>query len=195
MRAEAIRAVARNERLARWVGFSWGFAEGLFFFIVPDVYVMFAILFAPRAGAVAWISSIGGSLAAVGVIYLLTVSWGLDYLGFLVRIPGISGGLIEHVNGKLAAEGLPYSPFLVLGGVPLKVYAALAFARGFSWVSVLSWTVFARIARMAPPVALAAVTRLAFHRSLDGHTKVWCVFFICAWVAFYVVYFIRTGWF
>jgi len=195
MRADAILRIARNERLARWAGFSWGFAEGLFFFIVPDVYVMLATLFAPRAGAIAWMFSIGGSLAAVGVIYLLAVSCGLDYLSFLVRIPGISGGLIEHVNGKLQADGLPYSPLLVLGGVPLKVYAALAFARGSSLASVLSWTVFARVARMAPPVALAGVTRLLFHRSLDGHPRTWCVVFAVAWVAFYVFYFIRMGWF
>jgi hypothetical protein len=187
--------MARNERLARWVGFSWGFAEGLFFFIVPDVYVMFAMLFAPRAGVMAWIYSIGGSMAAVSVIHLVAVSWGCDYLSFLVRIPGISGGLIEQVNAKLAAGGLPYSPLLVLGGVPLKVYASLAFARGFSFGSVMLWTVFARIARMAPPVALAGLTRLVLHRSLDGHTKAWCVAFVCAWALFYVFYFIRMGWF
>ncbi|HJQ98794.1 MAG TPA: hypothetical protein VJ826_10815 [Candidatus Polarisedimenticolaceae bacterium] len=181
--------------MARWAGFSWGFAEGLFFFIVPDVYVMFATLFAPRAGIVAWLFSIAGSIAAVVVIHLFAVTWGLDYLAFLVRVPGISAGLIEHVRGKLAAEGLPYSPLLVLGGVPLKVYAALAFARGFPLGSVLLWTVFARIARMAPSVALAGATRLAFRRSLDEHPNVWCVVFICAWVAFYVFYFVRMGWF
>ena len=195
MRAETIRRVARDERLARWTGFSWGFAEGLFFFIVPDVYVMFATLFAPRAGAVSWLFSIGGSMAAVGIIFLFTVTWGLDYVSFLVRIPGISDELIERVSRKLAAEGLPYSPLLVFGGVPLKVYAALAFGRGFSLGSVLLWTVFARIARMAPSVALAAATRLIFHRSLDDHTEAWCVSFGCAWLAFYVFYFIRMGWF
>ena len=58
MLAERIPQLARNERVAGWTGFLWGFAEGLFFFIVPDVYVTFATLFSIRAGATAWIASI-----------------------------------------------------------------------------------------------------------------------------------------
>ena len=115
MCAEGIQSVARDERLARHTGFWWGLTEGLFFFIVPDVYVSFASLFALRAGALAWLFSIAGSIAAVSVIYLLTAIMGLDYVRFLVWIPGISDGLIERVGQNLATGGLPYTPFLVGG--------------------------------------------------------------------------------
>src|SRR2546425_11142157 len=114
MQAERIQRLARDERLARHAGFWWGFAEGLFFVIVPDVYISFAALFSLRAGAVAWVASIAGSALAACGIYVLT-SVGVEYLAFLQSIPGISGALLGRVGQRLAAEGLPYTPWLVLG--------------------------------------------------------------------------------
>jgi hypothetical protein len=103
-----------------------GAGEGLFFFIVPDVYIGFATMFALRAGAVAWLSSVVGSRAAIPRIYLLTIGLNLDYLGFLDKSPGIPGSLVAQVRESLARNGLPYTPFLARGGVPLKLYAATA---------------------------------------------------------------------
>ena len=45
MRAERIRRIAADERVARHAGFWWGLAEGVVFFIVPDVYISVAALF------------------------------------------------------------------------------------------------------------------------------------------------------
>jgi hypothetical protein len=188
-----IQRLARDERLARHAGFWWGFAEGLFFFIVPDVYITFAALFSLRVGAVAWLFSIAGSVVAVAVIYLLTAVLGVDYLSFLESIPGISGPLIARVGQGLAAEGLPYTPLLVLGGVPLKLYAALAFSLSLSLGSVLLWTVFARIVRIAPTFALVTAIRLLFRRHIDARATTWCTLFGIAWFAFYVFYFIRMS--
>jgi len=193
MRAERIQGVARDERLARLVGFWWGFAEGLFFFIVPDVYVSFATLFSLRAGAAAWLSSIAGSTAAIVVLYVLIVMLRLDYVSFLASIPGISGALIERVAGRLGAEGLPYTPLLVLGGVPLKPYGGLAFSLGLSLGSVLLWTVFARVVRIAPTFAGAAALRLVFRGPIDARATVWCALLGCFWFVFYIVYFFRIS--
>jgi len=141
MSADRIRRLAADERLAR------------------------------QAGAIAWLSSIAGSAAAIVVIHLLTAAPGLDYLAFLESIPGISGPLIERVAASLAAEGLPYSPLLVLGGVPLKVYGALAFSLELSPGSVLLWTLFARMVRIAPTFAGVAAVRLLFRRRIDAHAS------------------------
>ena len=165
MTAERLKRLARDERLALHAGFWWGLAEGLAFFIVPDVYISFAALFSLRAGAVAWLSSIAGSMAAIPVIYLIT-AMGLDYLGFLESIPGISGRLIKGAAGRLAAEGLPFSPWLVLGGVPLKVYAGVAFSLNLPLALVLLWTIFARMVRIAPTFAAVAAVRLLFRRRI-----------------------------
>lgn len=193
MQTERLRRLARDERLAGLAGFLWGFAEGLFFFIVPDVYISFAALFSLRAGAVAWVSSIAGSAVAVFVISLLARSPGVDYMSFLQSIPGISGALVERVTGKVAAEGLPYTALLALGGVPLKVYAAIALSLGTSLGSVLLWTVFARIVRIAPTYAGAATIGLLFRRAIDARPRLWTALLACFWLAFYIYYFTRMG--
>jgi hypothetical protein len=189
MDGERIKQFARNERAAGWAGFLWGFAEGLFFFIVPDVYVTFATLYSIRAGVTAWIASIAGSLVAVSVIYLLS-SAGVAYVRFLAAVPGISWTMIEHVKALLRAGGLPYTPLLITGGVPLKVYAGMAFSLGMSLGAVLLWTVFARLVRIAPVFLLAAATRLLFKRSIDQHAAGWCILLAAAWAIFYTLYFV-----
>ena len=190
---ERIPQLARHERLARHAGFWWGFAEGVFFFIVPDVYVSFAALFSLRAGVVAWAASIAGSLVGVATIYLLAVVLGLDYVRFLASIPGIASGMLARVGAQLAADGLPYTPLLIAGGVPLKVYAGLAFSLGVGLGSVLVWTVFARIVRIAPTFALVAATRLLFRRTIDARAIAWCALLVFVWVAFYVFYFVHMS--
>jgi hypothetical protein len=189
---ERIQRLARDERLARHAGFWWGFAEGVFFFIVPDVYVSFAALFSLRAGVVAWAASIAGSLTGVVAIYVL-VALGFNYVPFLNLIPGISERMLFTVGRQVGAEGLPYTALLILGGVPLKVYAGVAATVGIGLGPMLLWTVFARIVRIAPTFALVAATRLLFRRWIDARAMTWCALLGCVWVAFYVFYFIHMS--
>lgn len=193
MQAERIGRVARDERLAKHAGFWWGLAEGVAFFIVPDVYIGFATLFSLRAGAVAWVFSMLGSLVAVCGIYVAVAILAIPYVGSLDAIPGISRAMIEQTAGRVAADGLPVTPFLIFGGVPLKVYAALAFTFGGSLGSVLLWTIFARVARIAPVYALIAAVRMLFRRSIDVYAAAWSALYVICWVAFYVLYFIRMS--
>jgi hypothetical protein len=193
MQPERIQRLARDERVAAHAGFWWGLAEGTFFFIVPDVYISFATLYALRAGAVAWFFSILGSVTAIPIIYLLAVVLGVDYLGFLQMIPGISASLVARVGESVAVDGLPYTPLLVAGGVPLKLYAASAFSLGLSLGSVLVWTVFARIVRIAPTFAVAAGIRLLFGRKINSRPGVWFAKLCLFWLAFYVFYFVRMS--
>jgi hypothetical protein len=108
-------------------------------------------------------------------------------------VPGISAGLIARAREPLASEGLPYTPWLVLGGVPLKVYAALAFSLGAPLGPVLLWTVFARVVRIAPTYVGAAAVRLLCRRSIDARPALWCALVAAFWLVFYLFYFIRMG--
>lgn len=193
MRAERLPRIAADERIARHAGFWWGLAEGVAFFVVPDVYISAAMLLSYRAGVAAWGASIAGSLVAVVAIRVLMLVSAVDYLGFLDAVPGISGSLIERVSSTVGAAGLPYTPLLVLGGVPLKVYAAAAFASGVSLGAALLWTVFARVVRIAPTVLALAVVRGVFRRRIDEHPGAWLSALVLCWVVFYVFYFRRMG--
>lgn len=190
-----LAALARDERLARHAGFWWGFAEGLAFFVVPDVYITFATLFSIRAGVIAWVWSMVGSFVAVLVIWLLVTVVGAGgwYVDVLQNIPGITLSLLQQTTLKLTADGLPTTPLLVLGGVPLKVYAALAFTIGTSLGTVLVWTVFARIVRIAPVFLFVAGVRLIFRRNVDRHPRFWLALFVIAWTAFYTFYFVQMS--
>jgi hypothetical protein len=191
MWAERLRRIAADERAARHAGFWWGLAEGVAFFIVPDVYISAAMLFSYRAGAAGWAASIVGSLAAVAMIRVLMMLRGVDYLAFLRAVPGISDGLIDRVGAGVGAGGLPWTPLLVLEGVPLKVYAATAFASGVSLGAVLLWTVFARVVRIAPTVLVLAAVRGLFRRRIDEHPGAWLAALALFWVVFYAFYFQR----
>jgi hypothetical protein len=108
-------------------------------------------------------------------------------------IPGISASLVTQTHGRLASGGLPYTPFLGLGGIPLKVYVASAFSLGLSLGTVLLWTVFARVVRIAPTYAVAAAIRLLFGRQIDARPGVWLAVFGLFWLVFYVFYFARMA--
>jgi hypothetical protein len=192
MRGERIQALALDRRVAWRAGFAWGLAEGVFFFIVPDVYVSFAALFSLRAGAVAWAASIAGSLVAVCVISLLTGILALDYQSFLEHIPGISAGMLAAVDRSLR-DGLPYDLWLIRGGIPLKVYAGVALSQGVGLPALLIWTVFARVVRIAPAYALVAIVHLGFRRSIEARPRLWFGVLVGVWVAFYTYYFIAMN--
>ena len=193
MTGARLRRAAANERLAGGVGFGWGFAEGVAFFIVPDVYICFATLFSIRAGAIAWLASIAGSVVAVVLVFVLAGQAAAGYLAFLEALPGISPTLSADVGATLADEGLPYTLLLVTGGVPLKLYAARAFDLGTSLGAVLGWTLFARVVRIAPSFLIAASARTLLRRRIDARPILWTAILLVVWTAFYVFYFIRMA--
>jgi hypothetical protein len=190
MNGESLRRVAKDDGLAGRIGFWWGLAEGLFFFIVPDVYISLAALFSLRAASLSWLTSIAGSMVAVAILYLCMIPLHIAYLDFLVLVPGISSDLLQRVGRSLASDGLPYTPLLILTGVPLKVFAGVAFSLDLSLGSVLLWTVFARFARIAPVFVLFSMVRLLFGRWIDAHPAAWSVALGVSWLAFYVFYFV-----
>ena len=194
MQRERFQRLARDERLARHAGFWWGLAEGLFFFIVPDVYISFATLFSLRAGAIAWLFSIAGSAIAIVVIYLLIRD---ARLGLRV-LSRLDPGNIRTVDppcgpGARGRRATLHVRFLVMAGVPLKLYVAQAFALELTLGSVLLWTVFARIVRIAPTFAIVAAMRLLFGRRIDAYAGTWCALLGIFWVAFYVFYFVHMS--
>ncbi|MFN2385941.1 MAG: hypothetical protein ABR576_06610 [Thermoanaerobaculia bacterium] len=81
----------------------------------------------------------------------------------------------------------------IFSGVPLKLYAALAFSIGASLGSVLLWTIFARLVRIAPTYAIAAAIRAAFPRAIDSDPKAGTALLLVFWTAFYAFYFLRMS--
>lgn len=182
-----------SPRAAVVIGFSWGFAEGLFLFIVPDVFITLATLFSPKRGGVAWASSVAGSVVAVCTAYAIVAHDPGGYRAFLIAQPGITETLVRRVEGAVAEGGLPVTPLLVLGGVPLKLYAFSAFAAGVSLFAVLVWTLFARFVRILPTYLLFVLVGRVFKSWIEAHPGACLVLFFGAWTLFYCFYFLRMG--
>ena len=193
MKGEPVRHFFSDRKNAKVIGFCWGLAEGIFFFLVPDVYISFATLFSKRTGLLAWIYSILGSLVSVAVVYILVSYAQASYISFLAYVPGISTGLISHAEQLIATRGLPYTPLLVLGGIPLKVYTTTALSAGISFSSVLVWALFARVVRIGPTFLLFILIRSIFRKHIDAHPLGWTIVLGLSWVVFYTWYFIAIG--
>ena len=175
------------------IGFLWGLAEGTFFFIVPDVFIGFVAMRSVGHAAKAWMASIAGSMLAIVFIYTLMAWMDLNYLDSLTYIPGISSNLLESVSSSIAADGLPYTPLLILKGVPLKVFGAVAFSLSHSLPAVLLWTVFARLARIAPTFVVFAVLRWLCADKIDANPRPWYLAMGVFWALFYAFYFWRMS--
>jgi hypothetical protein len=183
-----------STRAAAAVGLLWGFAEGLFFFVVPDVFITLVAAVSPRRGAVAWVASIAGSVLAVGAACAIVSHHPGGYRAFLIAQPGITEDLARRVEAAVAQGGLPVTPLLALGGVPLKLYAFSAFSAGLSLPAVLIWTLFARFVRILPAYSLFALVGRVFKGPIAARPRTCLALFAGAWSLFYCLYFARMGW-
>jgi len=176
------------------IGFVWGLLEGLFFFIVPDVYILFVALFFTKNGLKAWGYSIIGSIVSVLIFFLvISVYSPVSVLDILTMVPGVSHELNSQTFANVESSGLPYTPLLVLGGVPLKIYTLASFGAGYSLFGILLWTIFARIVRIAPGFILTTVVGRIAKTSLNKHLVVWVASYLVLWIIFYIFYFSKFG--
>jgi hypothetical protein len=183
-----------SERPVAFISFLWSFAEGVFFFIVPDVYILFVTMFSSTQGLRGWGYSIAGSFCSVLVLWALARIYSpSSLLDLLAVLPGITPELNAHVAQNLSLHGLPFTPLLVLGGIPLKVYTLTAFSQGYGLLAVLGWAIFSRVVRIGPGYLMMSAVRRLFHKSIDSHRVVWICGYILFWIIFYIYYFKKMG--
>lgn len=194
MTAPLIPLLIRTLPLVVGIGFLWGLAEGTFFFIVPDVFLTLVALWSARAALLAWAGSILGSLLAV---FLLFRWMGIDpggLVALITALPGISPTMVSVVKDDLALHGLPWTPWLVAGGIPLKVYAVAAAGLGVPLGTMLPWALYARVVRIAPVLLLALATGRLAGEAPRRHPRRWFWGVALVWAGFYAIYFQRMGW-
>lgn len=172
------------------IAFIWGLAEGLFFFIVPDVYIAFVSLFNPRGGIFAALSSVAGSLISAVIVFSLFSTLGESLSAVLLKIPGISPAMISHVSLDLSNKGLVSLIDAPLNGIPYKVYSVNAALENFSLNYYLLWSIPSRLERILPVTLVAAVLGTLFKRSLCKRTKFWLVGYTLFWLTIYTLYYL-----
>ena len=181
--------VARvSSRAALWVGAAWGFAEATFLFIVPDVWLGFVALFAPRRMLVTLGAILVGAAAGAACLYLATLAWPDALENLILAVPAIAPADLEHARSQLQADGAVAILPAVAEGRPVKLYAHAAAVDGIGLLEVVAFTVLNRLARLllvgGLMLALGSVGRSVVARWPGAVAASYVV----AWIVFYAVY-------
>jgi membrane protein DedA with SNARE-associated domain len=171
------------------IAFLWGICEGVFFFIVPDVYIGFVAIFSGEGGLVALLSALAGSLVSIFIIYALNAVVGGHLIAWLLMVPGIHGPMIVGVSNALQRHG---AMAVILGpwsGIPLKIYSVLAAQLSIPIGEYFLWSIVARIERTVLVLAIGMILGRIFKSKIQKHPRIAIGIYVALWVFIYVLYF------
>lgn len=175
------------------VSFVWGLAEGTFFFIVPDVYILLVAVLNWRRGMWAALSSVAGSMLGGALMYGLAGQDSATMVTLLTHIPLISPQLVESVALRMEMHGLATMVYGPLQGIPYKVYAVQAGTQSLPLLPFLFMTIPARLERLIPVALGGAVAGAALGRFIRCRTKLAMGVYALLWVGVYGVYSAQVG--
>ncbi len=170
----------------------WGVAEATVFFIVPDVLLTAAVI---RFGfrrtlSLAFIAA--GSAALAGLaMWLWSHSDAATARHVMLLVPAISPDLLARAHDEIASNW-PLNLFVgAVTGLPYKLYAVEAGARGINPYFFVLVSFVARLPRFLLTMGLAALGREALSKIQRPHWSyaVWAL----GWIALYAFYFIARA--
>jgi hypothetical protein len=173
-----------------WLGFLWGFAEGTFFFIIPDLLLSWACLSGARKGLQMLGVIVAGSLIAGVLMYAWASSHPGSSRALVASVPFVTPRMFEQVQtdyGNHGAFGMLQGPG---SGIPYKVYAVLA-PPVLPLGTFLTMSIPARIQRLALSWLLFTIIGRVFAGWLTKHPTVTALLFAALWTVVYAGYWIR----
>ncbi len=101
----------------------WGFAEGTFFFIIPDVFLSYAAILNWRRTWRHVLASTLGALLGGALLFQWSTAAPVQARGAISRVPFVTEGMFAQVDSGFRSHGL-LSVFLgSVSGIPYKLYA------------------------------------------------------------------------
>jgi len=180
---------------AAGLGLAWGFAEATLFFIVPDVVLGAVALVAPRAAARLLAFTLAGALVGGTLVYgISTELRPSSSAAVLDLVPTVNDDAIRRVEREMRDDGpqsVAYGPLRM--GTPYKLYARAAAVENESLGSFLLWSVPARLERMLPVTALAALLGFLARRWIARRPRIVLGAYGGLWLGVYLVYVVRVG--
>lgn len=166
---------------------AWGFAEGCFFFVVPDVLLCLTAMFSLRRAVLQTLATVAGALVAGSLLFAWASRDAPAARAAVLAVPFVEPAMAATVDADLdrhGAGGLLLGPF---SGIPYKLYAVSAPGR-VALGPFLFATVPARLERLAGGVLLfAGVGWLLRRRGLAVGT--WGIRFHAGyWLVIYALY-------
>lgn len=169
----------------------WGLAEATLFFIVPDVYLGFVVLFHWRKGLLATLAAVAGAMIGGAIMYTLAVANGAAINQLLIRIPLISPEMVRTVAEQTQGSGLVAMVSAPLQGIPYKIYAAQAGQQHLPFIPFLLATIPARLGRFLLVALAGTAFGTAFKKFVRRRTALVIGTYALLWVAVYVVYYLQ----
>ncbi|MGE5086108.1 MAG: hypothetical protein ACM3MG_07370 [Bacillota bacterium] len=175
-------------------GFIWGLMEGLWFFIIPDIFLSYIAIKGFKRALAATASAVVGSMVAAGLLYGLKSSGLLENLRqFWIHLPGYYPKMFDVAQrhlGEFHGQGLLQGP---QSGIPYRFYVFEAALSNISLSDILFWTPAARLERilLAPMVVLGLRFVLNKLRSKFPRIKTNLILYVgitLYWIGIYVWY-------
>ena len=182
--------------LERWgvaASFGWGLAEGILFFIVPDVIVGAVALFAPRRALRAAGAAVAGGVIGGIVIFAWTHASEASARAAIDAVPAIPAYMFADAGRSLVNGGGVVMLASAFTGTPYKVWALEMTALGWSLPSLVAWTVPARAIRLGGLAALTGLAGRAGRAWISRHPRASAGGWLGIWIVVYAVYWTRTG--
>lgn len=181
-----VRAVSGRAALA--VAFAWGVGEATLLFVVPDLWLGFVSLYAPRRFVVTLLAVVAGGVVGAALLFLATPGLGDGLSQLLASLPGTGPDDLAQARTELAAQGAAAFLNGPVQGLPVRLYVHGAALDGIDLPSVLAGTALNRAMRIGlfglTMAALGVVARPLIIR----WPRVVAVAYVVAWIIFY-------GWF
>jgi hypothetical protein len=137
--------------MALLIGFCWGFFEGIWFFIIPDIALSYFALKGVKSALYATLATVIGAMCAAIVLFSVFQIYpkSLEALpAFWSHLPGYYEQMFDVVRSHLhqsGAKGLLDGPS---SGIPYRFYLLESFKDNLSLLNVLIWTAPARLERI-----------------------------------------------
>jgi membrane protein YqaA with SNARE-associated domain len=170
----------------------WGIAEASLFFVVPDVLITFVVM---RFGLCQ-----GLLLCVVAAIFAAITGYALWLLArhdaasarhIMLLVPAIGPDLLARAHDEIASGWPVHLVTGAMTGVPYKLYAVEAGARGIAPLLFIPMSFVARLTRFVLTAVCAAIGREAVTRlgKPDWRYGIWAL----AWIGTYGFYWTARG--
>jgi hypothetical protein len=169
------------------LAFLWGFAEGTFFFVVPDVLLSLVAAYQPRRAWRHVLAAVAGATLAGGVMYAWAANSPAQARAAVARVPFVREAMFQRVRGHFerhGARGLFIGPVL---GIPYKIYAVEAQPH-VAPASFVVWSIPARAIRFVLVWLISAIAGFVLLKLMPRRVLLPTAVHAVLWTAFYAYY-------
>jgi len=170
------------------VAFLWGFAEGTFFFVVPDVAIALVALLQPRRAWRHIVAAIAGSLIGGALLFNWAVHDPQLAKLDIASVPFVTRHMFAQVQDSFVKHGIGAVFLGPLSGIPYKIFAVEAPAyisrTAFLWATIPAraerfvavWLFFGALGAL-----LRSTGRWKPSQLVLLHSCLWIVFYAFYW--------------